>query len=694
MADIFLSYASEDRERVRPLVATLEELGLSIWWDRSIVPGTQFEREIEHEINKAGCVVVIWSQHSIGSHWVQGEAAEGLARGVLVPVLLDNVRPPLLFRHHDAVDFRSWHGEVDHPEIERLSAGIEAATQGRGRHDVSQVDPVERPGKSTKPAWRAAALSLLALIAVAAVFWQYGTYTNSRVDNASVAIGEFVNREDGKSNYLGFGLTRQVRDFLGRIEAIKVASRTSTAAISGVDTASLGELLQVAYFVEGSFAGAGDSFDLDVHLVDTKSSLRVWTKRYRGDRSRLLDVAHSVALDLAGAMSIDISSASSRQLEARATNNPEALEQYLIGSELISRPPTAPELDTADAAFHKAISLDPNFTSAYAALCRVSLTRYRQTRDSSNVAKAEEYCEQAIRLDDVQLEPRIALGQLYLISGDLERSLEQFQIGVELAPTAPEPVLGLGMAYERKEDFVRAEDWYRRGIERFPTFWRAHRLLGTLLFNQGRNREAIPIFKKVVSLSPNSASSYVDLGAANFMIANFDEALEAWEKAQSFEETVLGRSNTGTAYFFLSRFDEAKQMYQRATELSPRDFRLWGQLGDVNRLLLDNRSADEAYGRAVALANDALNVNPRNAAARGQLAAFLAHLGDTQGAQREIDQATALADQDYYVRYDVALAYLRMGLMDQARSALSEAIALGYPAHLVKADPQFQQLNL
>lgn len=693
MADIFLSYASEDRERVRPLVKTLEELGLSIWWDRSIVPGTQFGLEIEHEINKAGCVVVIWSNSSIGSHWVQGEAAEGLERGVLVSVLLDNVKPPMLFRHHDAVDFRRWHGELDHPEIARLSAGIEAATKGYARHDVSKVAQIELATKSAKPYWRAAALSLVALIAVA-VLWQYGAYTNTRVHNASVAIGEFVNRVDGKSNYLGFGLTRQVRDFLGRIETINVASRTSTAAISGVDTASLGELLQVAYFVEGSFAGSGDSFDLDVHLVDTKSSLRVWTKRYRGDQSRLLDVAHSVALDLADAMSVDISSASSRQLEARATNNPEALEQYLIGSELISRPPSAPELDTADAAFHKAIALDPNFTSAYAALCRVSLTRYRQTRDSANVAKAEEYCEQAIRLDDVQLEPRIALGQLYLISGDLARSLEQFQIGVELAPTASEPVLGLGMAYERQEDFVRAEDWYRRGIERFPTLWRAHRLLATLLFKQGRNREAIPIFKKVVSLSPNSASSYVDLGAANFMIGNFDGALEAWEQAQSFEETVLGRSNTGTAYFFLSRFDEAKQMYQRATELSPRDFRLWGQLGDVNRLLLDKMSADEAYGRAVELAKDALNVNPRNATARGQLAAFLAHLGDTEGAHQEIDQAIALAEQDYYVRYDIAVAYLRMGLMEKARSALSEAIALGYPAHLVKADPQFQQLKI
>ena len=39
MADIFLSYASQDRERVLPLVELLQDDGYSIWWDRNIPPG-------------------------------------------------------------------------------------------------------------------------------------------------------------------------------------------------------------------------------------------------------------------------------------------------------------------------------------------------------------------------------------------------------------------------------------------------------------------------------------------------------------------------------------------------------------------------------------------------------------------------------------------------------------------------------
>ncbi len=38
MADIFLSYASEDRERVIPLVEALQADGFSVWWDRNIRP--------------------------------------------------------------------------------------------------------------------------------------------------------------------------------------------------------------------------------------------------------------------------------------------------------------------------------------------------------------------------------------------------------------------------------------------------------------------------------------------------------------------------------------------------------------------------------------------------------------------------------------------------------------------------------
>jgi len=98
MADIFVSYAAEDRSRIKPLVETLQAEGWSVWWDHDLVAGPSFDEKIEEALDAARCVVVAWSEHSIKSRWCRAEANEGLERQVLVPMTIDKVRPPLAFR--------------------------------------------------------------------------------------------------------------------------------------------------------------------------------------------------------------------------------------------------------------------------------------------------------------------------------------------------------------------------------------------------------------------------------------------------------------------------------------------------------------------------------------------------------------------------------------------------------------------
>jgi len=59
MSDIFISYSSQDRGRIQPIVQALESKGWSVWWDREIPIGRTFDEVIEEAIDEAKCMVVI-----------------------------------------------------------------------------------------------------------------------------------------------------------------------------------------------------------------------------------------------------------------------------------------------------------------------------------------------------------------------------------------------------------------------------------------------------------------------------------------------------------------------------------------------------------------------------------------------------------------------------------------------------------
>ena len=126
MSDIFISYAREDQPQAKRFAAAFEVRGWSVWWDQHIKPGTPFDTVIERELAEARCVVVLWSKHSVEKHWVRAEAGEALQRGILVPVLLDDVSLPLAYRQIQALKFPRWKGHLFPAEFERLTEAVAA----------------------------------------------------------------------------------------------------------------------------------------------------------------------------------------------------------------------------------------------------------------------------------------------------------------------------------------------------------------------------------------------------------------------------------------------------------------------------------------------------------------------------------------------------------------------------------------
>jgi hypothetical protein len=158
MADIFISYSSEDRNRVRPLAEALQARGFDIWWDRSLAAGQDYASVIDRELKSAKAVIVVWTAGSAASTFVRDEAGRARDEGRLVPVLLDPVQIPLGFGSFQAEDFTRWNGGSNAPQMQILEEALKAKLSGR------DVDGAAVARKRRKLMARVRLVSLLTVV--------------------------------------------------------------------------------------------------------------------------------------------------------------------------------------------------------------------------------------------------------------------------------------------------------------------------------------------------------------------------------------------------------------------------------------------------------------------------------------------------------------------------------------------------
>jgi hypothetical protein len=143
MKNVLVSYKREDEPRVARLIRALQQHGLIIWWDQGLPGGEEWRANIENALNEAGCVVVCWSHGSVGAEgeFVRDEAARAKGRGILVPVRLDKVMPPLGFGEVQAIDLSTWRGRPNDPAIHDLVEACKAKLEAR------PAAPAKAPGR-------------------------------------------------------------------------------------------------------------------------------------------------------------------------------------------------------------------------------------------------------------------------------------------------------------------------------------------------------------------------------------------------------------------------------------------------------------------------------------------------------------------------------------------------------------------
>ena len=121
--DLFIAYASEDRERIRPLVEQFKAQGWKVWWDEMIPTGQQWRGAIVQNLNEALCVVVVWTKSSVNSSYVREEAELAKNQNKLIQVMIDNEVPPYGFAETQAVKLDS-QNNYESPMLKKLHDDI------------------------------------------------------------------------------------------------------------------------------------------------------------------------------------------------------------------------------------------------------------------------------------------------------------------------------------------------------------------------------------------------------------------------------------------------------------------------------------------------------------------------------------------------------------------------------------------
>ena len=92
MKNVFISYSSADKELANRLTALFEDKGIEVFNDdRSVVAGEKWSALLINTLKEANAVLVILSENSRRSKWVEHELASALRFGrgkTIVPIVV------------------------------------------------------------------------------------------------------------------------------------------------------------------------------------------------------------------------------------------------------------------------------------------------------------------------------------------------------------------------------------------------------------------------------------------------------------------------------------------------------------------------------------------------------------------------------------------------------------------------------
>ena len=439
MADVFLSYSRQDLRRAKPIIKALEAAGLSVWWDRRLIGGSEFSKEIRDELDQAAAVVALWSERSANSPWVLDEAGRGRDSHRLVPAILDGTPPPLGFGQIHTIDLSHRHAGA----IDDLVAAV-VAKIGRGK--TQSFPSRQRRLEIPRGAYVGAAVLVLVAIAAAAYLFVFPRSGSSQFKGGTVAVYRFEALTGDTESKLA---ARLVSESVERVFATNLIE--TVAQWSAPQQA----LARADFGLRGSVDRNGGNLTITADIIDSKSGRTLWSTQISRSAAESRQLATEFATLTADVLRCSnytkqrIPDYDSAELLSRILRYCEASGNFLAEAEQLPKlsqalTEIAPKSAEAHAYYandlagfyetissradllpvyaeiKKALALDPNNGAVRWAMAKIA-------DPTVGLASRERFAREGLRLDPDYVWNRNLLGRLMVKVGRIDEGRRQFE---------------------------------------------------------------------------------------------------------------------------------------------------------------------------------------------------------------------------------------------------------------------------
>nr|WP_267875822.1 serine/threonine-protein kinase [Massilia sp. CCM 8734] len=355
-------------------------------------------------------------------------------------------------------------------------------------------------------------------------------------------------------------------------------------------------------------------------------------------------------------------------------------------------------LDLAIRNFTSILDRQPDHAAAAAGLSLAYALRHTgDTRDDVWLRRADASAQLALKLNDQLALAYAAQGVVRMGQQRDAEALGFADKALRLDPMNRFGLLLKGDALTRMRRYAEAEHTL---LDAVRTHARDHvflDLLGTLYHHQGKYPAAEQSFRRSIGLEPDAIIAYANLSSALLRQNRTDEALQVLQQGLQVRPSGRLYNNLGNVLFNRGDYVGAAQAFEESVsgaKGNPNDYLRWANLGDTLRWIPGRTAAsNNAYRQAVGLLKPLLERSGSKPVLISRMGLYSARVGDRDAAIVYTRQALKADPSSADVHFRAAMSHEILGDRDTALAELMIAQERGYPANLIRSEPDLTALR-